>query len=108
MPRPLEPPAQPPPVDADAFAGRYERVGVRFELEPDGEGSLQGRLAYTGYLAEIDEHPEEEFALVPVADGVFATRLDPEERSWTPVVFFELDGGAPYMHMGVRATPKVG
>ena len=106
MPRPLAPPAHPPHVDAAAYAGRYERVGIRYELEPDGNGSLRGHLSYTGYLAEIEDDPDADFALVPVADGVFATRFE-DERSWTPIVFFELDGGARYMHSGVRATPKV-
>jgi hypothetical protein len=43
---------------------------------------------------------------VPVAERVFVTRFG-DERSWTPMVFFELADGSPYMHMGVRATPKV-
>ena len=106
MPAPLEPPPEPPHVAVTELAGRYERVGVRFELEPEGNGSLHGRLSYTGYLAEIDDDPEEDFALVPVDERVFVTRFG-DERSWTPAVFFELDDGSPYMHMGVRATPKV-
>jgi CubicO group peptidase (beta-lactamase class C family) len=106
MPRPLEAPAEPPRVDVSELAGRYERVGVRFELESDGNGSLRGHMAYTGYLAEIDDDPEEEFSLVPVDDRLFVTRFG-DERSWTPMVFFELADGSPYMHMGVRATPKV-
>src|SRR4051794_7530635 len=107
MPRPLEPPAEPVHVDASGLAGLYERVGVRIELEPDGNGSLRGHLAFTGYLAELDDDPEEEFALVPVTDRVFVLRSG-EERSWTPAVFYDLADGSRYLHLGVRATPKVG
>ena len=37
---------------------------------------------------------------------VFVLRTSPDE-SWTPAVFFELDG-VLYVHAGVRATPRVG
>jgi CubicO group peptidase (beta-lactamase class C family) len=106
MPQPLSPPAEPPRVDVGDLAGRYESVAVRYELEPDGNGSLRGRASLIGYLAEIDDDPDEDFALVPVSDRVFVTRSS-DERSWTPAVFYELADGTPYLHMSVRATPKV-
>jgi CubicO group peptidase (beta-lactamase class C family) len=106
IPAPLEPPAAPPAEDVSRHAGRYERVGVRIVLEPNGQGSLHGRLTHTGLLGELDDDPEEEFTLVPVTDRVFLTRFG-DEDSWTPAVFYELAGGARYLHMGARATPKV-
>jgi hypothetical protein len=48
----------------------------------------------------------DEFDAVPVAENVFATR-DEGERTWTPMVFFELGDGVRYLHMGGRATPRV-
>ena len=30
----------------------------------------------------------------------------PGQTSWIPAVFFELDGGQRYLHLGARATPK--
>ena len=106
MPRRLEPPADPPAVDVRELAGRYERVGRQIVLEAYGDGSLRGRLAYTGLLAELDDDSEQDFTLVPVAERVFATRFG-DERTWTPAVFYKLPDGSPYLHMGARATPKV-
>jgi CubicO group peptidase (beta-lactamase class C family) len=106
MPQPLEPPTDPPAVDVREYVGRYEREGVRIVLEPNGNGSLGGRFTYTGLLAELDDDPEEEFTLVPVAEHVFVTRFG-DERSWRPAVFYKLPDGSPYLHFGARATPKV-
>jgi CubicO group peptidase (beta-lactamase class C family) len=106
MPAPLEPPAEPPHLNGASLTGRYERVGVRIELEPGEEGSLAARLTTTGPLAELEDDPVEEVTMVPVEEHLYAVRFG-DERTWTPVVFYELDNGAPYLHMGVRATPKV-
>jgi len=105
MPRPLAPPPEPSPVDCLPFAGRYERVGARIELEAH-DGSLAGRVTATGPLASLLDDPVEEVTLVPVAERVFATRSS-DKRTWTPWVFYELPDGSPYLHMGARATPKV-
>jgi hypothetical protein len=45
--------------------------------------------------------------LVPVAEDVFVTREDGTE-AWLPAVFYSLQDGSPYLHFGLRATPKVG
>nr|BFE78786.1 hypothetical protein GCM10020093_013870 [Planobispora longispora] len=47
-----------------------------------------------------------EFELVPVDETTFVGRPE-DEPSWIPVVFYELADGSPYVHFGVRATPKV-
>jgi hypothetical protein len=105
MPLALQPRPEPPAVDAAALTGRYERAARRIDVTADG-GRLSGRIELTGPLAELDENPVHEVTLVPVSDRVFVTR-DDEDEGWTPVVFYELEDGSPYLHMGGRATPRV-
>jgi len=105
MPAPLAPASEPPGIPVGEFAGLYERVGVRIELADRG-GRLAGRLTATGPLAELDDDPVEEVELVPVAPSVFVTRSD-GEQTWTPAVFYSLDDGSRYVHMGGRATPRI-
>ena len=105
MPPALEPPPEPPAVDAAPLAGHYERVARSVDLTADG-ATLTGRIALTGPLAELDANPVQEVRLVPVTDRVFVTR-DDENDMWTPVVFYELEDGSRYLHMGGRATPRV-
>ncbi|MFR0357364.1 serine hydrolase [Streptomyces sediminimaris] len=106
MPRTPAPPADPPAVDVRPHVGVYERAGARMEvLERDGGGVL--RVTVTGPLAELVPDPVEEYPLVPL-DGSgtrFAVR-DPARRTWQPVIFYALPSGEPYLHHGVRATPK--
>lgn len=106
MPQPLTPPDDPPEVDVATHAGTYERLGVRIELE-EQDGTLAGRTISTGPLAEIEDEPVEDIRLTAVTDSVFLTRRD-GHKTWTPVVFYHLDDGTPYVHMGARATPKTG
>jgi hypothetical protein len=63
-------------------------------------------VTVTGPLAELVDDAVEEITLVPVSDRVFVTRRE-GERTWTPVVFYDIADGTPYLHMGARATPKV-
>jgi CubicO group peptidase (beta-lactamase class C family) len=108
VPRPLVPPAQPPPVDAGRHAGAYERLGVRVELA-EHDGGLSGRVIATGSVAQIaDVDLEDEIELVAVSDDLFLARPDDPAGTWTPAVFYRLADGSPYLHMGARATPKVG
>jgi CubicO group peptidase (beta-lactamase class C family) len=106
MPPPLEPPSEPPRVNGASLTGRYERVGVRIELEAGDGGSLAARLTTTGPLAELEDDPVEEVTLVPVDEHLYVIRFG-DERTWTPAVFYELADGGSYLHMGMRATPKV-
>ena len=107
MPRPLAAPDHPPEVDAARHAGVYERLSVRIEVTED-DGVLSGRVTSTGTLAELDDDPVEEMEMVAVSDDVFVARTDDTEETWTPVVFYRLADGSPYLHMGARATPKLG
>jgi hypothetical protein len=79
---------------------------VELTIEVEGD-HLVGRVKSTGALAQAlggDEPPP--IQIRQVEDDLFVGR-SPDDESWTPFVFFELDG-ARYLHMGARATPKVG
>jgi CubicO group peptidase (beta-lactamase class C family)/acetyl esterase/lipase len=107
MPPPLAPPAQPPSVDITAHIGTYERASVRTEVF-DRDGTAMLRTTITGPLAELVPEPTEEYELTAVdaTGGLFAIR-EPEAQTWTPVIFYALPGGEPYVHFGARATPKL-
>ncbi|MFG1994446.1 serine hydrolase [Actinoplanes sp. NPDC048988] len=102
MPRPLTPPE--PPVDADItpHLGTYERASARLEV-------LQGpllRMTTTGPLAELSPEPVHELPMVAVDDDLYLVRL-PGSVNWIPAFFYRLPTGERYLHLGVRATPKV-
>ncbi|WP_020672525.1 serine hydrolase [Amycolatopsis nigrescens] len=105
MPRPLEPPATPVTVDGSRHVGVYERAGVVMVVLAEGDG-IRLRQTATGPLAELMPEKTMEFDLVPVTDSLFVCR-EPGARTWMPVTFYTLPTGEPYMHYGVRATPKV-
>ena len=105
MPSPLSPPSVPVTVDASRHLGVYERAGSVTEVLA-GESGLRLRNTVTGPLAELMPEKTQEFDLVPVSDTLFVFRA-PGAANWTPVVFYTLPSGEPYMHYGVRATPKV-
>lgn len=105
MPRPVEPPAQPPTVDASRHFGTYERAGSRVEIF-QGDNGLRLRATITGMLAEVVPEPVVEYDLRPVTDTLFVYR--PEGKvSWTAVVFYTLPTGEQYLQSGVRSYPKV-
>ncbi|MEV4745512.1 serine hydrolase domain-containing protein [Streptosporangium sp. NPDC049248] len=103
MPPVLGPPAEPFETDVERYAGVYERTGSRMTLTVrDGGLSLYGEA--TGALAGL--RPPMEFDLVPVDDVTFVGRPEGEPQ-WLSAVFYELADGSRYMHLGVRATPRV-
>ncbi|MEV8569529.1 serine hydrolase [Streptomyces sp. NPDC051322] len=105
LPQPLRPPVEPVTVDAGRHLGRYERAGARIEIL-EGTGGLRLRHTVTGPLAALVPETVQEGALVPVSDDLFVVTL-PGSRTATPVTFYALPTGEPYVHFGVRATPKV-
>jgi dipeptidyl aminopeptidase/acylaminoacyl peptidase/CubicO group peptidase (beta-lactamase class C family) len=105
LPERFAPPAEPVQVDIAPYVGRYERTSVVMEVEQGPEGPLL-RTTLTGPLAELVPDPVEEHPLVPVGPALFAVR-PPEAETWAPVTFYELPTGEPYLHFGVRATPRV-
>lgn len=103
VPAKLTPPEVPVEVDVERYAGTYERVGARLALTVR-EGDLWLRMEATGALAELT--PPTELQLVPVDDVTFVGRVG-EEPDWISAVFYQLEDGSPYIHLGVRATPKI-
>ncbi|GCD93058.1 serine hydrolase domain-containing protein [Embleya hyalina] len=107
VPPPLEPSDGPLPADAADHLGVYEREAVRMEVV-ENDGALTLRTTVTNGLAMgRQETPVVESELRSVGGDVYATRF-PGLRDWTAVTFYRLADGSPYMHAGVRATPKVG
>jgi CubicO group peptidase (beta-lactamase class C family) len=104
MTAPLVPPAEPVDVDIAPHAGTYERTSVRLDVW-QAETGPKLRITSTAQVAGLDEEPKE-LDLVPVRDGLYLTRL-PGNETWLPVTFYALADGTPYVHLGVRATPKV-
>lgn len=103
VPPVLGPPSEPFETDVERYAGVYERAGARMTLTArDGRLSLYAEP--TGALAGLQ--PPMEFDLVPVDDTTFVGRPDGEPQ-WVSAVFYELADGSPYVHLGVRATPKI-
>ncbi|MER5425049.1 serine hydrolase domain-containing protein [Streptosporangium roseum] len=103
VPPVLGPPDEPFETDVERYAGVYERAGSRMTLTVrDGRLSLYGEA--TGALAGVQ--PPMEFDLVPVDDVTFVGRPEGEPQ-WLSAVFYELADGSPYVHLGVRATPKI-
>jgi CubicO group peptidase (beta-lactamase class C family) len=106
LPARLEPPAVPPSVDLSRYAGRYARESVEYAVEVAGD-RLRATVKTSGPLAEALSATEPPtIDMLPVKDDVFVTKSE-EDASWTPAVFFQLDDGTDYVHMGARATPKL-
>ncbi|MEV6034882.1 serine hydrolase domain-containing protein [Nonomuraea sp. NPDC052116] len=98
-------PETPAGVDVAPYAGVYERAGARITVSLLDDGKARLRLEATGELAALHEPEESDF--VPVDENLFLFQA-PGTRDWMAAVFFELADGTLYMHMGARATPKVG
>jgi hypothetical protein len=105
MPRPLAPPAEPVSVDVQPHVGTYERAAARIEVLIGDDGPIL-KTTVTGPLADIVSDPTTEYTLVPIEQNLFVVK-DPKAQTWTPVTFYELRTGEKYVHLGVRATPKV-
>jgi hypothetical protein len=102
----LEPPTSPPALDLASYAGRYAREGIEITLSVD-EDHLTAAMTTSGALAGAmgtDTPPP--LRVVPVREDLFVARSDSDE-SWTPMVFYRLADGTPYMHFGARAQPKI-
>ncbi|RIQ12050.1 serine hydrolase [Jiangella rhizosphaerae] len=104
MATPLSPPAEPVEADITPHVGTYERTSVRLDVW-QAETGPKLRLTSTSELAGLEEEPKE-LDLVPVRQDLYVTRL-PGNETWMPVTFYRLADGSPYVHLGVRATPKV-
>jgi len=106
LPARLEPATDPQGVDLSQYVGRYARQSVEMTFTSAGD-HLVAQTKTSGELAKTlgsDELPP--IDVYPVEGDVFVGR-SADDESWTPFVFFTLDNGSRYLHMGARATPKV-
>ncbi|MFI0711438.1 serine hydrolase domain-containing protein [Streptomyces inhibens] len=106
MPPTVQPATEPVAVDPADYVGVYQRAGTTMEIV-ERDGGLVMLYRVTGPGAEWVPDAEQEFELHPVEPGLFVLRR-PDLSVWLPVVFYTLEDGTPYLHFGVRATPKVG
>jgi CubicO group peptidase (beta-lactamase class C family) len=106
-PPPMPEPAYDEPVRAEAIVGRYERHGIRVDVE-DGEDGLCARTSLLEPLAsqEPDDEPTD-WVVRPssAGDDVFVAQPEAEDV-WVPMVAYEVDGDR-YLHMGARAQRRV-
>ncbi|HET6505315.1 MAG TPA: serine hydrolase domain-containing protein [Baekduia sp.] len=106
MPSLPEPAPGAPPVPDDVL-GRYERNGVRIDVERRSDGRVQmtTRLIEP-LLSSLPPQAPVVCVLAPTAsDGVFATEPEDGGTGW-PVAFLEV-GGARYLHDSARALRRI-
>lgn len=99
VPPVLGPPATPVEVDLGRYEGVYERVGARMTLT-----GTTLHVEATGALASLQDPFDIELIAVNETTVVGRREGDPD---WTSGVFYQLEDGSPYLHLGVRATPKI-
>ncbi|GII90417.1 beta-lactamase family protein [Sinosporangium siamense] len=103
VPPVLGPPAEPVTVDVERYVGVYERVGGRITFTNENN-EFRVKYEATGALAAVSEPMEA--TLIPVDERTFVGKFR-DDPSWASLVFYEIADGTPYVHFGVRATPKV-
>lgn len=104
IPAPPELPDGQQPFDPGAYAGRYERESVRFDVEPAGAGLAVTVTNSAAFAADLPDRVEV-MTLRPVAQDLFATRSSAAEP-WAPVIFGQLPGGCAYLYFGGRIAPR--
>jgi CubicO group peptidase (beta-lactamase class C family) len=99
-----KPPSVPIEVPLEPYVGVYERVGSRMEFERLDD-RLTCRITPTGPLAEAFPEQTRFDEIVPVRRDRFVARM-PGEKTWSSMVFYQLNEGESYIHFALRATPK--
>jgi CubicO group peptidase (beta-lactamase class C family) len=109
MPAALAPHAAPLSVDLRRHLGRYERASVRYDIE-ECDGRLRMKQTMTGPHARWGMQDEcWMFELLPYdASGDTFVFEYPPLKEYIGVEFYQLPTGERYLHLGYRATPKVG
>jgi CubicO group peptidase (beta-lactamase class C family) len=106
VPTPPPAPSTPPNLDLSHYAGTYERLSIRIELEAQN-GRLVGTVATTGDLAEIEPDPVNNVSLTPVDETTFIWHTEGDETT-DHVAFYDFVDGVPqYLHGHSRAHPRV-
>lgn len=104
MPRPPEPVADPPAYEAAQYLGRYSRESVTMDVSEVGDG-LAVTITSSGPLSETMPQEPQVLPLVPFQPDVFLAKA-PEASMYMPVVFFTIEDGTRYLHLGARSTPR--
>ncbi|MFD9961551.1 serine hydrolase [Amycolatopsis sp. NPDC058986] len=105
MSPPFGKPDVPASVDAASVTGVYERAGVRLDVFEE-DAAVRMRVTQTGAMAELGAAEPMVLDLLPDSENRYLARM-PGERQWTPVLFYRLADGTPYVHFGGRAAPKL-
>lgn len=106
MGSPVAPPETAADVDVSRYLGTYERTGQLTEIISRDDGLVLRTTATEEVAADLDREKVHEFALTPVADGVFVAP-NPAHATWLKVTCYELADGTSYLHVGFRANRKV-
>jgi CubicO group peptidase (beta-lactamase class C family) len=100
-------PQTPLELDLTKYAGTFERLSVKIELEV-ADGRLEGTTTLSGPLAAMIPNPVEKISLAPVDDKTFLASTEGERGTPSPAVFYDFEDGIPqYLHMGARTHPRV-
>lgn len=108
----VEVPADPEPAEGvtpaglERHTGRYERAGLRFDVEL-ADGRLRMTATSTGELAAVTDDPVEEYDLFPMdAGGDRFVRRERPGQPWFMVRFDRFADGTPYLFSSGRTTVK--
>ena len=105
LPRRPEPSGETAPADPTRFVGRYVREGIEMTIREAEDGGLRLQTTSTSPLsASLPDPPEVQ--LLPYEGDVLLAKGG-DDDAFTAAVFFDL-AGERYVHMGARATRRVG
>ena len=105
MPPAPQPPPEPVPADPAGVVGTYESVLMTYLVEDRADGLVLVTRP-RGVLAVSLGADEIESPLIPFGPNAFLTQV-PGRQSWLPAVFYQLENGDRYLHLGAQATPLV-
>jgi hypothetical protein len=103
LPPLLEPPATPPRIDLERFAGTYETVAARLTFTPDGDRlKARYKILAEELAAQLPESQRErDLDFFPIDKDHFVVRHD-EDDPWASALFYR-SNGERYLHLGLRA-----
>jgi CubicO group peptidase (beta-lactamase class C family) len=107
MPPKVELPAQPPEINLADYAGTYERLAIKYELEVAGD-ELDGTITVSGPLAKLLPDPVQKITMKPVDRQTFLSYPEGEEEGmFSTAAFYDFEGDVPrYLHNGARANRR--
>lgn len=103
-----QPPPDPPRLTLSHYAGRYERLGSSYDVEPSANGDgLTVKVTSTGALAPPNAPPTT-IELVPIDTERFHARLPPVGAEALAVFLFPNGADRPrFLHLGGRASRRL-